>query len=67
MARLVLKGKLQLQEKIHKPEEKYRGSIKDQNITTRERAAANTIRSRASPTFSIFIKESGRTTLFNVS
>ena len=42
-------------------------SMRDQKRTTREGAAArNTIRSRASPNFSIVIKQSGRTNLFNV-
>ena len=43
-----------------------RTSIRDQKITTRERKAAkHTIRSRASSTFSISIKQSGRINLFN--
>ena len=42
-------------------------NIRDQKITIRERGhARNTIRSRASPTFSIFIKQSEKANLFNV-
>ena len=51
---------LQAREKIS------RTIIRDQKITTRERKAArHTIRSRASSTFSISIKQSGRINLFN--